>query len=351
MIRRLFPLAVLALAGCASNGPAPVEERSIADAPRAPRSSTPAPASVREHVVMRGDTLYGIAFRYGVDLRDLVRWNGIADPNTIYPGQRLKLAESRYVASRPVETRRSEPRHDGRPRGSRYAKPMERADRPVVRADERPLERGEVETRGLSDTPVEVQPIASQPPTPSPASPSRPIASRPAEPTPIPAIEPKPVGTPPTPSTPTLPPSTPATPKPAAQPITPGTTRSAGGIAWRWPARGSVLQRYTPGDPARQGIDIQGKDGDPVLAAADGEVVYSGNGLLGYGELVIVKHSPDFLSAYAYNRSRLVKEGDKVKAGQQIAEMGRSGAAIDLLHFEIRHNGKPVDPMGYLPKP
>ncbi|HET9482645.1 MAG TPA: peptidoglycan DD-metalloendopeptidase family protein, partial [Xanthomonadales bacterium] len=101
--------------------------------------------------------------------------------------------------------------------------------------------------------------------------------------------------------------------------------------------------------PARQGIDIRGRGGDPVLAAADGEVVYSGNGLLGYGELVIVKHAGDFLSAYAYNRKRLVAEGERVRAGQPIAEMGTRGGALDLLHFEIRRDGQPVDPLQFLP--
>lgn len=100
----------------------------------------------------------------------------------------------------------------------------------------------------------------------------------------------------------------------------------------------------------RQGIDIAGKAGAPVKAAADGTVVYSGNGLIGYGELIIVKHSPGFLSAYGHNQKRLVQEGDRVKAGQTIAEMGSSGASRDELHFEIRKNGKPSNPIDYLPR-
>jgi len=99
----------------------------------------------------------------------------------------------------------------------------------------------------------------------------------------------------------------------------------------------------------RQGIDIAGQSGAPVRAAADGTVVYSGNGLIGYGELIIVKHNPAFLSAYGHNRKRLVQEGDRVKAGQTIAEMGASGASRDELHFEIRRNGKPSNPLDYLP--
>ena len=125
---------------------------------------------------------------------------------------------------------------------------------------------------------------------------------------------------------------------------------SASNIAWRWPADGSVASSFASGDPTRQGVDIAGKGGQPVRAASDGVVVYSGSGLVGYGELVIVKHSDQWLSAYGHNRARLVNEGQVVKAGQQIAEMGRSGAARDMLHFEIRYNGKPVDPQQYLPK-
>ncbi|MBN8481300.1 MAG: peptidoglycan DD-metalloendopeptidase family protein, partial [Xanthomonadales bacterium] len=136
-------------------------------------------------------------------------------------------------------------------------------------------------------------------------------------------------------------------------PVAPAPTAhaSAGGnvAGWRWPADGARISAYVAGDPTRQGIDIAGKPGDPVRAAADGEVVYSGNGLIGYGELVIVKHTPALLSAYGHNRRRLVQEGDKVKAGQQIAEMGSSSASRDMLHFEIRRNGKPVDPAAFLP--
>jgi lipoprotein NlpD len=138
-------------------------------------------------------------------------------------------------------------------------------------------------------------------------------------------------------------PSTP-TPPPVAS------TPANAPFAWRWPTDGSLVETYASGDPTRQGIDIAGSAGQPVRAAADGVVVYSGSGLVGYGELIIVKHNDQWLSAYGHNRARLVNEGQLVKAGQQIAEMGRSGAARDMLHFEIRYNGKPVDPQAYLPK-
>ena len=121
-------------------------------------------------------------------------------------------------------------------------------------------------------------------------------------------------------------------------------------FAWTWPADGTLASRYLSGEPTRQGIDIAGQAGQPIRAAADGVVVYSGSGLVGYGELVIVKHNDAWLSAYGHNRARMVNEGQRIKAGQQIAEMGHSGAASDMLHFEIRYNGKPLDPLLYLPK-
>lgn len=120
-------------------------------------------------------------------------------------------------------------------------------------------------------------------------------------------------------------------------------------VAWRWPADGDLVGRYVSGEATKQGIDIAGNSGQAVRAAGDGVIVYSGSGLVGYGELIIVKHNDAWLSAYGHNRARLVNEGQLVKAGQQIAEMGRSGAARDMLHFEIRYNGKPVDPLRYLP--
>ncbi|TCT26209.1 lipoprotein NlpD [Thermomonas haemolytica] len=152
----------------------------------------------------------------------------------------------------------------------------------------------------------------------------------------------------PAPSTGTRPPPA-SVPAPAPAP-SPAPAPVASSLAWQWPAQGSVVGTYAAGDPTRQGVDIAGNAGQPVRAAADGVVVYSGSGLVGYGELIIVKHNDQWLSAYGHNRARLVNEGALVKAGQQIAEMGRSGATRDMLHFEIRYNGKPVDPLQYLPR-
>jgi lipoprotein NlpD len=110
-----------------------------------------------------------------------------------------------------------------------------------------------------------------------------------------------------------------------------------------------VISNFRPDDPARKGMDIGGKEGQAIIATAGGEVVYSGSGLIGYGELIIIKHNESLLSAYAHNRKRLVSEGQKVKAGERIAEMGRNDRNQAMLHFEIRLNGNPQDPRRYLP--
>jgi lipoprotein NlpD len=119
---------------------------------------------------------------------------------------------------------------------------------------------------------------------------------------------------------------------------------------WQWPSEGKVIANFSSKRPVNKGIDITGRIGESVLAAATGSVVYAGSGLLGYGNLVIIKHNEQFLSAYAHNKKLLVKEGQKVKAGQVIAEIGSSGTDKVKLHFEIRRQGKPVNPKLYLPK-
>lgn len=169
---------------------------------------------------------------------------------------------------------------------------------------------------------------SSTPRRPHPLSPSapRPVNPSPGSPTAAP------------PATVTIPPARPA-------------ASTVGAPSWRWPAQGQIIGRYVSGDQTQQGINIAGSAGQPILAAADGIVVYSGAGLVGYGELIIIKHSDEWLSAYAHNRRRLVLEGGRVKSGDVIAEMGKTGAIREMLHFEIRRNGKPVDPLAFLPRP
>jgi outer membrane antigenic lipoprotein B len=135
-----------------------------------------------------------------------------------------------------------------------------------------------------------------------------------------------------------------------SQPIPQDNAPIASTIAWRWPTSGNVIQGFSSSDGGNKGIDIGGSRGQAVNAAAGGRVVYAGNALRGYGNLIIIKHNDDFLSAYAHNDSILVKDQQEVKAGQQIAKMGNTGTNDVKLHFEIRYKGKSVDPTRYLPR-
>ncbi len=183
----------------------------------------------------------------------------------------------------------------------------------VIRFDGQPAGRPPV----VATAPVVVAQPSSRPSTP--------VQGRPVQTTP-----PAPVKT--TPSVTALPP----------------TQRSASG--WLWPSNGPVIGRFSSNGSLNKGIDIAGELGQPVLAASDGSVVYAGSGLRGYGELVIIKHSDTYVSAYGHNRRLLVQEGQQVKAGQKIAEMGSTGTDRVKLHFEVRRQGKPVDPLQYLPR-
>ncbi|MBG0843159.1 peptidoglycan DD-metalloendopeptidase family protein [Pseudomonas toyotomiensis] len=177
------------------------------------------------------------------------------------------------------------------------------------------------------------QPVASTPPP----------ATSPAVTQPVPSRPPVAVTAPPA----TQPARPPVANTPATTPVTP-VSRSASG--WSWPTEGTVISRFSSNGSLNKGIDIAGQLGQPVLAASDGSVVYAGSGLRGYGELIIIKHSDTYVSAYGHNRRLLVREGQQVKAGQSIAEMGSTGADRVKLHFEIRRQGKPVDPLQYLPR-
>ena len=326
-------LAALALGACATMEPAPVEDRSSGDARPADVGDARTTAAPVEETyrVARGDTLYAIAFKRGIDFRDLAAWNHIAAPYRIFVDQELHLRAPPGLASAPVVATSPAP---SAPTSTPQNPPVEKSTKPPS-----PM---------FEDVPpaatVAAAPAPEPPPQTPPTQPERPAKPVVAE-TPPP---PKPVEAAPAPK----PPAETAPPKPVV--VAPAKTDehvaelNAGGVHWRWPGEGKVVGTFVAGDQTKQGIDIAGKAGDPVQAAADGEVVYSGNGLLGYGELIIVKHNASFLSAYGHNRARLVKEGDKVKAGQQIAELG-SGGARDELHFEIRKNGKPVNPLDYLP--
>lgn len=128
------------------------------------------------------------------------------------------------------------------------------------------------------------------------------------------------------------------------------TSTATRSVTWRWPTSGKIISTFSQKATGRKGIKIAGKSGQAIIAAASGKVVYSGNGLPRYGNLLIIKHNDVYLSAYAHNKTLLVKEGQTVKAGQKVATLGHTGTQRDQLHFEIRRNGKPVDPLRFLPK-
>ena len=141
-------------------------------------------------------------------------------------------------------------------------------------------------------------------------------------------------------------------PRARDKPVKPDPQNRAGApasaIRWQWPARGRLLKSSSP--TTQKGISIGGAAGQKIVAAATGKVVYSGSGLRGYGNLIIIKHNDTYLSAYAHNRELIVKEGETVEAGQQISTMGQDGKGAPVLHFEIRKNGEPVNPLERLPR-
>jgi lipoprotein NlpD len=265
MPRLCLVLLCLSLLACAGDGVrAPVEERRGEPKPeRAPPSG---------HRVVTGDTLYGIAWRYGLDYRQLARANRIPRPYQIYPGQELQLDEESVPVVRTTK----------------------RAEKSVAKKTEKRTAKTAVQ--------------------PAPASPV------------------------------TRPSSTAAKTTKKAKDLSVSNTPVS---HWRWPAQGKVVRGFS--GTVHKGIDIAGQAGDPVLATSAGRVVYAGSAIVGYGNLLIVKHNEVYLSAYGHNRRLLVKEGDLVKSGERIAEKGSSATNTVKLHFEIRREGKPIDPKKLLP--
>ena len=212
------------------------------------------------HLVREGDTLYSIAWRYGLDYRELANANSISSPHIIYPGQSIDIDYTSAEASRvPVTTVRN-------------------PSKPRV-------------------------PVAVPPPA-----------------------------------------------KPKNGQLSPKVVPNGPVSEWQWPSDGKIIGQFSTKKPVNKGIDLTGSMGESILAAAAGTVVYAGTGLRGYGNLVIIRHNEKFLSAYAHASRITVSEGQEVKAGGKIAEKGSTGTDKVKLHFEIRENGKPVNPLKYLPK-
>ena len=236
--------------------------------------------------VVHGDTLYSIAWETGRDYRELAKWNGISPPYTIKPGQELRVVPPVAVASAPV-------------------KPDTKSKAPTS-------------ATGKSSSPA-AKASATK------AAPSKPSAK----------------------TANTEKPKSESSRKTKTEPVKTPDAGKAG--SWAWPTDGQLLKRYSESGSGK-GIDIGGTRGQPIRATANGRVVYQGSGLRGYGQLIIVKHNDEFLSAYAHNDRIYVKEGDVVKRGQKIADMGSTGTDRVKLHFEIRRQGTPIDPLKYLSK-
>lgn len=350
--RALTVALVVAIAGCASQRRAPIEDRSAQPArpPQPPVAAAPAPAAPAPeaptgptYTVKRGDTLYQIALDSGLDYRELAAWNNIENVNLIRVGQVLRLtapgsepaAAPTGVVTAPL---RSTPTVvEAKPGASAppsAAPPPAAPPATVARSTDALKTQPKAFKEPYSEQALKdaarapVTPPAAPPPAPVPSAPSETVAM--ASPTPLS----------PAPKAET------AAPRPNAGEAAPADDDDR--IEWVWPAKGKIVGTFSE-TANLKGIDIAGSAGQPILASASGTVVYAGSGLRGYGKLVIVKHNGTYLSAYAHNREILVKEGDKVAKGQKIAEMGNTDATEVKLHFEIRRKGKPMDPVRYLP--
>lgn len=266
--------------------PAPAPVRDGTAPPPRPGAAAPAQAG-SVHVVRPGDTLLGISRLYGVSLADLAAWNSLSDPNQIHVGQPIRIAPPEGTTVEPVA----------------ISQPVE--IHPIGPAGE-----------AAAEASLKQEPKGGK----------RPYSDEAWA-----ALQPKPA----TPAT-----SSPTVPAEADKEASPN-------AVWLWPASGRIIGTFD--EASNKGVDIAGKPGDPVLASAGGKVVYAGSGLRGYGKLVIIKHDANYLTAYAHNQQLLVKEGDSVDKGQKIAELGSTDADRPKLHFEIRKQGRPVDPMKYLP--
>ena len=305
------------LAGCSNVplSPAPVVNRTAtpigsaslpaAAAPAASAaSSATAPIPAGYYRVQHGDTLRSIARGVGHGWRQLAAWNNLSDPNRIEVGQLLRVAPPGAPGAQPSLARSS-------------------ASTPAQPAG------------------VQVFPLAPAGAASGGAAPA-PRASAAAAHAPV--SRPKPVGAAASAAPPQQRPQPPAA---GAFPPPPSLHSQAGGLEWSWPAQGPVLRGFN--DSTRKGIDIGGRAGEPVRAAAAGKVVYAGNELRGFGNLLIVKQNDEYISVYAHNQQLLVRDGQDVRRGQVIALMGSTDAPRVELHFEIRVRGKPVDPLQILP--
>ncbi|MFW2374853.1 MAG: LysM peptidoglycan-binding domain-containing protein [Gammaproteobacteria bacterium] len=305
-----------------------------------------------DYTVQRGDTLYSIAWRYEMDYREIAEWNSISAPFAIYPGQRLRMTPDSLDGTIGSEDRESiildrelseqiETGDADVPPGSTGASKIDSEDDltpAVARPEKLMVQPGDTLYSLAREHQLTPQQLARwnviRPPYE--IYPGQEIRLSPA----VHAY-----GTHNFVSVEKNEQNSQHTESLVKEAPLPSKVSQ-----WHWPVMGNLVKTFNTRDRLRKGIGIVGQPGQPVKAAAGGRVVYSGNGLISYGNLVIIKHSNDFLSAYAYNKKLLVKEGDSVESGEVIAHMGSIGKGPAQLHFEIRKNGKPVNPLRYLPK-
>ena len=301
-----------------------------------------------DYTVKSGDTIYAIAWRYELDPEEFAAWNGISSSKFIQPGQRLHTRKPYNFDAKRKTKHVSDVVYapQAAPRPDRYSKnPVtysssgQRSGVPKwVKAKKGDTLYSLSKRFGVS---VERLAQLNQLNKPYTIKPAQTIFLKPLKSTGSSPVATKPSNKPKkkTAATTTIKPKQPTSHK----------VHWPGTVRWKKPVKGKIIKKFSHQRNDSKGIDIAGKLGDVIVASADGKVVYSGNGLISYGNLIIIKHNKTYLSAYAYNRKLLVKEGDMVKSGQKIAEMGRKDKLSPRLHFEIRKNGKPVDPLKYLP--
>lgn len=299
----LIMLMLLGLWACAPKRAAVVDE--VTSKPHRSQTKSnarhvPKQQTATTHKVVKGDSLYSIGFRYQKDYKTLAAINNIKPPYRIYPNQIIRLT--------------------GPSANQQVTKPS--PNRNNNQAQTKPLVNG--------------QPINAKPSTPPVNTPNNAQVNTPSQA--------KPTGQT---STQTSTQASKPSKTPARKPVVVNTPNNSN-LQWLWPTQGNIRTTFLASNPARKGISIGGQEGQPVKAAEAGVVVYSGNGLLGYGELVIIKHNEQYLSAYGHNKSLKVKEGESVTRGQIIAELGSTGTNVNNLHFEIRKNGQPVNPLDYV---